>query len=362
MDALVGKYLPDEPATPAPSTPAAHPETPLADADIPAGEPDPDAVIGDTPGDLEGDVETGDEPGEGEPAEPPEEDEEVEALLAATAEEPAPKDTSKESFLPEFDRVKFLEQHPELEAPYKHMQAAFSKKMAEVAKTKANADSTVAEAEAMRTDLLAFQETLRNDESFEDFLVQVSLNRPEVMERAYERAVALNEDEGKKKEYLQGQELAETKRKLQEREQRDAAAKLQTRTAEIIDLTRRVASKLGLVGEGDLEVAEQYVATQILQNVANGGERDISNEQLVGAIRRAAKALALEKEQVVRTTRATARRENLKAAQDRVRNPRRPAPPRPGTPAPAPATNRVDYRPKQAPLDSWIDAQIGVEP
>ena len=326
---------------------------------------EPEPVLGDedTSAEDEGGVETGEEPEEETPEETlPEEDEEVEALLAATDEEPAEKDTPKETFLPEFDRVKFLKENPALEAPYKHMQAAFSRKMAETGKIKAKAEEQAAKAEVMQKDLLAFEDVLKNDESFEEFLVQVSLNRPEVMERAYERAVTLNEDEGKKKEYLQGRELAETKRQLKEREDRVLAVKREARTTEIISLTQRVAARLGLTGEGDLDVAEQYVANRILQNVADGKERDISPEELVGAVRRAAKALAREKAEVRQTARAEHRKENLKAAQDRARQPKRPAPPRPGVPVPAPASNRIDHRPKQAPLESWIDQQLGVEP
>jgi hypothetical protein len=216
----------------------------------------------------------------------------------------------------------------------------------------------------MRRQYEEFQSQLQGDETFEEFLVQVSLNRPEVMERAYERALSLSEDEGKRKEYEQGRELAETKKKLDEREKRDQAQQLRQRTQEIVGLTQRVAKRLGLADQREMEVAEQYVANQILQNHADNGKRDISNEQIVVAVRRAAKALASGKEVARKTAKAEVRKEGLKAAQERARSPARPAPPRPGA-APAarsaPKAERVDNRPKQNALDSFIDGHLGVD-
>jgi hypothetical protein len=369
MDALIDQYLSDDADTPAPTTSGRTAATRKAQQDNPE---DYDDGLG---GPGEGGVDTDDDLLEGEDTgveEDEEEDDgtlededaELDALLEQDEEEARPaQDTPEESFLSKFDKAKFLKEHPELEAPYKSMQAAFTKAMQKTAVVRKEAEAHRERATSMEEQYNAFQQYLQNDETFEEFLVQVSLNRPEVMDRAYERAVSLNEDEGKKKEYLQEKELTETKRKLEEREKKDEQQRLQARVAEIQSFTKRVASKLGLTGHGDLEVAEQYVANQILQNAADNGRREISSEQIVAAVRRAAKALVREKEAARRTERGKVRREGLKAAQKRLKQPQRPAPPRSGaapaarSAAPAPAGNR----PQQNALDAWIDQQLEVE-
>jgi hypothetical protein len=361
VDSLIDRYVDGE-GTSETATSDEDAETPAADTDTPAGRREPVEAGEDTPEDDDEGEDTGveDDPDE---TDETHEDDDLDALLEGT-EDDEPEDTPDESFLPPFDKVKFLKEHPELEAPYKHMQAAFTRSMTEAAKVRKQSEAKAAEADGMQKKYEEFQQQLQGDETFEEFLVQVSLNRPEVMERAYERALALSEDEGKRKEYEQGRELAETKKQLKDREQREQVQHLRQRTGEIVNLTQRVAKKLGLSGQGDLEVAEQYVANQILQNHADNGKRDISNEQIVVAVRRAAKALAREKEAARKTAKAEVRKEGLKAAQERARSPARPAPPRPGA-APAartaPKAERVDNRPKQNALDSFIDGHLGVD-
>lgn len=375
VDSLIDKHFgPEEDASAAPPSPE-DPEPQTGDEDTPAGEQEPEEPVLDTEVDPEGSEEAGIEPEGDDPEETLEEesdeveDPEVEALLAKTEDEDPEdaedllQDTSEEeSFLPEFDRVKFLEENPELEAPYKHMQAAFSRKMAELSGDRQEAKELSTEAEAMRKQYLDFQETLKDPESFEEFLVEVSLNRPEVMERAYERALALHEDEGKKEEYEKERELKQREQRLKQKEEKEQLQQRQQRTSEIVDLTQRVANKLGLDGEGDLEVAEQFVANKILQNVANNGERDISNEELVIAVRRAAKALEREKSRVRKNTKAEVKRDNLQAAKDRAKQPKRPAAPKSGSPTRKPkAPERKVKTPEQDPLDKFIDSELGVE-
>lgn len=376
MDSLINQHFGEgfvegeDVVPPSPEDPEPQPEA----EDTPAAQRDPEVDDLDTEVDLEGSEEAGielegDDPEEplGEPEES--EDPEVEALLAETEgevddEDLLTEDTSEEeSFLPEFDRVKFLEEHPELEAPYKHMQSAFSKKMAELSGVREEAETAKAENGLMREKFTEFQEMLKDDDSFQEFLVEVTLNRPEVMERAYERALALSEDEGKKAEYEREKELSEREKRLEKQEKQEKQAKLQKRTGEIIDLTQRVANKLGLTGEGDLEVAEQFVANKILQNVANGGDRDLSNQELVVAVRRAATALEREKAKVRKSTKAKDKKERLKAAQDRVKNGnRRPAAPKPGSPTRQPKRpERKVKKPTQDALGSFIDDELGVD-
>lgn len=366
IESLMTKHFGDDlSGTPAPQTPEDEVETPTNEEDTPDGHPDSDEELADTETDTEEGVETGDELEEEVDDEETleDEDDEIQALLDATEDEdPKPKDTPKESFLPEFDRVKFLKEHPELELPYKHMQAAFSKKMAEASTLKKRSEEVEARAQSMEQHYLSFQETLKNDDTFEEFLVQVAIGRPEVMQKAYDRAADLAEDEGKKKEYLRDKELADTKRQLEEKNQREEAVARQNRTVQIVNTMKKVAEKLGLNGEGDLEVAEQFVANQILQNNAKNGKPDITNEELVMAVRRAAKALEAKKNGVRKTVKAEVQRKGLQAAKDRAKAPKRPAPPRSAAPAAhAPAPKRIDNRPKQSGLDSFIDSQLGVE-
>jgi hypothetical protein len=363
LDSIIGKYLNDD-ATDAPASPEEEAKTPATKSDTPAGQQDPDEVGEDTEDDLDEGEDTGVEEDEDEDEGTLDEDDDLDALLEGTEEDADVEDTpEEESFLSKFDKVKFLKEHPELEAPYKSMQAAFTKATQRAAAVRKDAEAEKAKADTMRQQYDEFQQYLQKDETFEEFLVQVSLNRPEVMERAYERAVALSEDEDKRKEYEKDRELTETKKQLKDREQRDAQAQRQQRTGEILNLTQRVAKKLGLVGRGDLEVAEQYVANQILQNHADNGKRDITNEQVVIAVRRAAKALSQEKDAVRRAAKTEVRRGDLKAAQERARAPKRPAPPRTTAPSAVstPRVERVDNRPKQSALDSFIDEQLGVD-
>jgi hypothetical protein len=378
VDGLIAKHFGEDFLTegedpvvpPTPADPEPQPEA----EDTPAAQQDPDVEDLDTEVEPEGGAEAGAEPEDEETEETPvpeetPEDPEVEALLEATEDEVEPEDLlgdldtpEEESFLPEFDRVKFLKENPELEAPYKHMQAAFTRKTKELAAIRQEAQKDKAEAEAMQQQYDAFQEMLKDPESFRDFLVEVSLNRPEVMEQAYEEALALNEDEGRKEKYQREKDLQKREKALKKKEEQEALARRQQRTGEIIDLTKRVASKLGLTGEGDLQVAEQFVANKILSNVANGGERDLSNEELVVAVRRASKALEQQKSRVRRSAKAEQKRESLKAAQDRVKQPRRPSAPKPGSPTRSPKLpERKVKAPQQDPLGSFIDEQLGVD-
>lgn len=373
VDSLIDKHFGPESqeAPPSPEDPEPQPEP----EDTPAAQQDPEEPVDlDTEVDPEGSEEAGIEPVDGETEETLAEedgveDPEVEALLAKTEDKVEDEDllldedtSEEETFLPEFDRVKFLEENPELEAPYKHMQAAFSRKMQELSGVRQEAEERTAEADAMQEQYMEFQEMLKDDDSFQEFLVEVSLNRPEVMEQAYERALALNEDEGKKEEYEREKELREREERLQRKEQKEKLQQRQQRTSEIIDLTKRVAAKLGLDGEGDMEVAEQFVANKILQNVANGGERDLSNEELVVAVRRAAKALEREKQRVRKNAKAAQKRDNLKAAQEKVKGSKRPAAPKSGSPTRTPQKpERKVKKPEQEPLGEWIDDQLGVE-
>jgi hypothetical protein len=366
VDSLIAHYFgsDDDGAAPAAATPKEEAGTHEPDTDNPDGHQEPEEGELDNLEEDEGGEEPGVEEDEEEPSEEtlPDEDDEVEALLAETDEPETGEDNPEESFLPPLDTAKLLKDHPELEKPYKHMQAAFTKSMNRAAKLRKEAEAASQKATAMEQNLLAFQQTLEGDESFEEFLVQVSLNRPEVMERAYERALSLNEDEGKKKEYLREQQLAKREQELQDREKQDQLKQRQHRTTEIIDLTHRVAKRLGLNGQGDIEVAEQYVVNQILRNHADNGVRDLSSEQIVAAVRKAAKALAKEKESVRKAVKTETRQKSLKAAQERLRAPKRPAPPRSASPGARVATpERIDNRPKQSALDSWIDEQLGVD-
>jgi hypothetical protein len=356
LDTMLEKYFPVSESTATPDDVA----TPQPDdTDTLEGHPGPVEGVLDTEAGDEGGEEPGEEESQEDELEPQDEDPEIDALLAA--DEGTEPDTSEESFLTEFHREKFLKEHPDLEKPYKSMQAHFSRRMGEIAKVERESKQLHAEATGMKQQLEAFQKQLQDDGSFEDFLVRVSLNRPEVVERAYERVISLTEDEGKKKEFLKDQELTETKARLREREELDARRAREQRVAEVVDLTQRVALRLGLKSAADLEVAEQYVANQINHNAANG-DRDITPQQIVAAVKRASQALQRKQEGVRKSVRREVRQEELKTAQDRLRAPRRPAPPNGSAPAPAlPAPQRIVNTPKKEPLEQWLEQKLGVE-
>jgi hypothetical protein len=363
LDSLVEKYFPED-ETPAHAVPEDEAETHVGDEDTLEGHPESEEDYEDTEEEYEGDGEDTGEDEEEDTEEPLEsddadEDEEIDALLGSVEDEDA-EDTPEEEFLPEFDRVKFLKDHPELEPAYKHFQSAFTKKMQEVSAQRKEMEAQVAEVETMKSHYSEFMDRLKGDETFEDFVVQAAIHRPEVMERAYERAMSLSEDEGEKKKYLREKEIEEREAKLSKDEQRKQAEAHRARVGEVVDLTQRAAKRLGLQGQGELEVAEQYVANKILQKRQATGKPDISNEEVVMEVKRAAKALKAERAKAEKAAEQRLRQKGLRDAQKRAKERKRPAPPKggrsPGRKAPASEAKRD---PRIDPMDAFIDQELG---
>jgi len=365
LDSLMDEYFPDE-DQPAHAVPETEAETPAEDEGTLEGQPDPEFEDEDTEVEDEGGVEDTGEDTEEEDEDSPledEEDPELDALLDSEEDEDGDseaEDTEEESFLPEFDRVKFLKDHPELEKPYKHFQSAFTKKMMELSSQRKQMESKAEEIQTMEQQYNDFMEQLKGDESFEEFVVQAALHRPEVMEKAYERALSLSEDEGEKKKFLHERELKEREERIKKEESKRSQQAQQARVQEVVGLTERAAKRLGLDGKGDLEVAEQFVANKILQNrQSNGGKPDISNEEVVMAVKRAAKALSVEKAKARKAAEQSLRKKGLESAKKRAKQKKRPAPPSggksPGLKGKAPDSND----PRRDPMDAFIDQELG---
>lgn len=348
------------------------------DDDTPAGTQDSDDEDEDTPGADEGDKEgTGTDEDEEEDLDEDldaDEDDELDALLEATddAEEddetPSPKgEADEDSFLPKFDRAKFLKKHPELETPYKHMQAAFTRKQMEARRAIDQANVKAQEAEQAVAAQRRFLDQLKDNDFFEDFLVQAALARPEVVEKAVEKVMALNEDEGKKKGFLREKDLEAREKKQREKEEREALQAHQARVQEVVGLTRRLAGKLGMESAADLEVAEQYVANKILSNkAANNGVPKITNEEIAMAVRQAHRAITRAREDARKGAGSAARKRNLDAAKARAKAPKRPpAPKGGGAPVGGKKNGKPDTPaargPKKDPMDAFIDMRLQVD-
>jgi hypothetical protein len=302
-DDLLDKYLTDT------SEDAA--EDPELDADVDA--PEADAKDTDEP---EADAKDTDEAdaGDTDPEDPEDEDKDDES---EDTDEP-----EDESFLPKFDRKK-IEANPELNAAYKHMQAAFTKKQQEVSQERK-------EVQVQRAELQAFVDELSTDEGAEDLLVQVALNRPDVFNRAVERASELSDDPDELKKYERGQDLKRRESEISRRERLRELEEQERRANEIESLIDRTASRLGM-SASDLRIAHEYVANEIFK-IRSAGGNDIDAESIVKAVKRAAGDLNVTARRVREEAEREGKLKERQRAKDKVKANRRPAPARSNAP------------------------------
>jgi len=375
-DSLIDRYFDEGPDTAGEgdADPVGEAETVTDEGDTPEG--DSLDFDDETEAEADGDAQSGgqdeDEDGEDSPEaisddeiddilsededESPEEEEddpEIEDLLKG--DEDDGKDTDSESFLPEFDRKKFLEEHPELEAPYKHFQAAFTRKMQELG-------SQRQEVETVKSEYDSFINELRTDEGAEKLLVQVALQRPEVMEKAYERMMRLNEDEGEKESYLREQELEKREKRLSKQEQAERVKQQQARVEEVVGLTERTAGKLGLSGR-ELEIAERFVTKAIYENRAKTGKPEISDREVVLAVKDAADVVKSERKRMRGEIERQVREESKKSARKKARSSKRPKPPKSRTPSGEKVAKERKFNSNRDidPIDSLVDDFLGVD-
>lgn len=334
---ILDKHLGDteEEVTPSPAVESEEPEDEAEEtldeeeSDAEDEETDDEDAGGEEPDDAEDEEESEDEDDESDDDEEEEDDED------------------SESFLPKFDRKK-IEQDPELSKAYKHMQAAFTKKMME-------ASDSVRQAEEVLEEVKQFEATLADPKGAEEFLLNVALNRPEVFQNAYERAVALLEDDEEKDSYLKEQQLKVREKEL-ERQEREAQARAQEARVEQIETsTRRLAAKMGLDTE-DVEIAEQFVANRILENRARTGKADVSDDEIREAVSAAKKFVERKAQKVQSVTKRQLLKEREEQVKAKAKLAKRPRAPKAGkSPAPRPKREEITAPPGVDPLDFGID-------
>lgn len=321
--------------------PAAEAEEPAEDdfEDTPDEGPEEDDA--DTDADEAGDYEPDDE-GEEDGGE--EED-----------DDPAESDEELEDFLPEFDR-KEIEKDPELKKAYKHMQAAFTRARQRDAEA---ARESQRQLEILQREVESFKAQLQDDAGAEEFLVQVALARPEVFERAYEQAVRLAEDEGARDLFTREQRVKAAERAAEQERLAMAQDRARARAAEIVALVGEYGADAGLEGE-DFELAERFVVEKINQNRLRTGVADLTNEEIKAAVQDAQRLLKRQSKKVERKVSKKLAKERDEAVRAKVRNSRRPAPPR-ASKAPGVKPKKLPPPPPGVdPLDHTIDALLGL--
>lgn len=331
------------------------------DTDLDSDSPDEleeDTDDGDDQPELrsETDEEDTDEDEDGDLESAADEEDEDEDLDPAESEEDEEDTEDDESFLPEFDRKKFLTEHPELEPAYKHFQAAFTKRTQELA-------AQTRQAEAVQTQYRTFAQQLSTDEGLGDFLLNIALARPEVFDGVYDRALTLNEDETEKKAYLQEREL-KTLKSQREREVQDRQmTQLQQRAEELTELTHNTAKRLGLESDEEINLAEELVAKRIYE--LQDEDQDIDPKEVVAIVKRVAQRLNANREKVKASTKKELRKKSLEAAKRTARDAKRPSPPKGGG-SPSSKPKAKDDGPKRwgasfsdDPLDRLVDERLG---
>lgn len=234
-------------------------------------------------------------------------------------DEESEDDEDEESFLPPFDRKKFLEEHPELEAPYKHFQAAFTRKTQELATARG-------ETEALRSQLTDFVQTLATDEGASEFLERVALTRPEVFQQVVERWEESLADDDVRESRVKEIKLKDREKELTRKEQLEAAKQQQLRVEEVVNLTETAAEEAGLTDEDSVAIAKKYVLAQIHENKARTGKAEVSDAEVVAAVKAAAKHVRTLAKKAEKTTQEKNRVEKNKKAKEKLKKAATPQP------------------------------------
>ena len=322
---------------------------------VPAAESEsPDAEAEDTPDDPEDeeseDTRSGPD-GEGEDTDDEEAGGEEEPAESREEEKTAPAGAD-DDFLPEFDR-KTIESDPRLRAAYAHMRAAFTRKMQELGEK-------ARRAEYLEREFREFEAQLRDEKGAEEFLVQVALARPEVFERAYERAARLAENPQERELFEREQRLREQERLAQRREQEHLVERIRARAEEISRTIARFGKEEGLEGE-DFDLVERLVVEKIHENRVRTGISDVTDQDIKEAVLTAKRFLRRREEKAERAVSAKIAQERDAQVRAKVQAAKRPAPPRTST-APGLRPKKLGPPPDGVdPLDHALDSLLGLK-
>jgi len=308
----------------------------------------------DTDDDESDDADTDeDESGDEEPDEPDDEEEDEEEDEDESDTDEPDDDESDDEVLPKFDRKK-IEKDPDLKAAYKHMQAAFTKKMQEAAELRGNASELIQEAEGVLTRHQEFLKVLASEEGAEDFLVNVAVNRPEVFQKAHDRAAELLEDPDKLKRFSREKEIEKREKALADKEAKEQVEAKERQKNVLRDTTETMAKKVGLKGEGDLKVAHRFVRARIQENLDLTGKASITREEIVEAVKEAAELLSRREKK----GRKEVVKDVVAAKKQSAKKRRRPGAPRSSS-RPAGKKGRLDVPKGVDPLDHAVDVLLG---
>lgn len=278
-------------------------------------------------------------------------DEDAEEESPEEQDESATEDTDEdeeESFLPEFDRKKFLAEHPELEPAYKHFQAAFTKAQQAVR-------AREREVEEVATDYEQFAATLKDDAGCQDFLIQLALRRPEVFQSAVDQVLTLNDDEGERESYLlkkENEQLKGDQKKQRERQERE---QVEARINEIVSVANTEAEKLGL-SEKATAIAHERVANAIRRERERTGKADVPNERVKEIVADLAEAIEAARKEARESATREQEQRRLAAAKAKAREQKRPVPKAGGSARKAkPPTKGEESKDPREKLSSRLD-------
>lgn len=262
------------------------------------------------------DEETGDETDE---EEVDEEEEEVDEESEEEDSDEDETDKDEDQILPPFDRKKLLKEHPELEAPYKHMQAAFTRKMQEASQIRA-------ESEAMAEQLSDFVESLSTDDGAAEFLERVALARPEVFQQVVEKWDESLADDDTREQRVREFTLRDREKKLEQKEKLEQKTAQAERINQVVTLAESTSEAEGLTDEDSIAIAKQFVLAKIHENKANTGTAQISDEEIVTAVKSAAKHVKAQRARVEKSVTQKARVDGKESAQKKLKQSQKPQP------------------------------------
>lgn len=187
-----------------------------------------------------------------------------------------------------------IEGDPALKKIHRQMQAAFTQKAQALAEARREVETAQREQDE-------FLEKLASEEGAEDFLLKVALERFDLLEKVYEKAFELQDDEEALSRFTSERSLKEREEKVAKAEADRAAEARARRTEEVVSQMQGLAAKAGLSDSADLVLVEKAVAARIRTNYAANGIADITAAELKEEVEDVARAIRAKEARVRKT-------------------------------------------------------------
>lgn len=349
-DELLDQYWDEEPAdtieeadeSPGPAVEDDEPEASEEDA-----EETEESEAGDDEPVEEDELEEDEEPA------PDESDEDLEDLDEDEPEDtPEAEEEDEESFLPKFDR-KEIEKDPQLKAAYDHMRSKWTQAQQELRSAQREYETAV-------EDYQAFAEQLRDDAGAEEFLLAIAVHRPEVFEKAFDRASELGNDDRQKKTWEREQALKQREKQLERKERQEQMAAVQQQIVEIENKTQSYAEEMGLTLPAEVTLAEEAVAYVITTKRRTNPSAEITDSDIKNAVSRVANAVVARKNVAQKQATREFVAAQKKAVKKKAKAAKRPPPPK-ATSSPGVKSRQPPAAPKGTdPLDFLVDHHLGL--